>query len=134
MTLVIDASVATKWVLSEPDSDRAAQLREIENDFIAPALIVAEIGNAIWKRVTWKEIAQDDAVRAAEIAVSLLSRLTPMDDLVGRALEIAVALKHPIYDCFYLALAERERAPLMCADGPLFEKAKKLKTVEVRKL
>jgi predicted nucleic acid-binding protein len=134
MTLVIDASVAAKWVLPEIGADRAAKLREQDDDFIAPALIVSEIGNAIWKRVMWHEMPVEDGVRAGEIAVRLLSRLFPLEELLGRALEIAAELDHPIYDCFYLALAERERVPLVCADKRLREKAKRLKGIEMRPL
>jgi predicted nucleic acid-binding protein len=36
---------------------------------------------------------------------------------VPRALTIARALGHPIYDCVYLALAEAENKPLVTADA-----------------
>ncbi len=32
---------------------------------------------------------------------------------------MAVDLRHPVYDCFYLALAEAEEAPLVTADRRL---------------
>jgi predicted nucleic acid-binding protein len=47
---------------------------------------------------------------------------------------MAMDLSHPIYDCFYLALAERERAPIISADAKLLSAAKKMKGVEGRKL
>jgi predicted nucleic acid-binding protein len=57
--------------------------------------------------------------------------LTPLADA---SLEIAVSLNHPIYDCFYLALARRERVPLVTADKRLAAVAKSLPDVEVRLL
>lgn len=57
-----------------------------------------------------------------------------MAQLVSRALELAIQLKHPIYDSFYLALAERERAPLITADERLIRAAGQTKTVDVRAL
>jgi predicted nucleic acid-binding protein len=39
--------------------------------------------------------------------------------LASRAFEIAAELRHPVYDCFYLALAEREEASLVTADRRL---------------
>ena len=36
--------------------------------------------------------------------------------LAPRATAMALDLDHAIYDCFYLALAEREDAPLVTAD------------------
>jgi predicted nucleic acid-binding protein len=37
-------------------------------------------------------------------------------DLVERALDLAVVLEHPIYDCLYLALALDRRARVISAD------------------
>jgi len=134
VTLVVDASVATKWVLPEDGSDRAIALRHPGEEFIAPDLIAAEIGNAVWKRVMWKEYPTADALRALEIAMAHFTQLVPLEELTLRATEIAIELKHPIYDCFYLALAERERCPLVSADKRLLLVVKTMKGIEVRKL
>ncbi len=134
MTLVVDSSVASKWVLPEKDSARAARLHDVPDEFIAPTLIQAEIGNAIWKRVLWRELSPGDANEALAMATALLNRFVPMEDLTTRALSIACALDHPIYDCFYLALAEREQCPCITADKRLLEAAKGLKSVEMRAL
>jgi predicted nucleic acid-binding protein len=133
VTLVVDASVAVLWTLSQRNSDKAAALKT-EGDLIAPSLVVAEIGNAIWKAVRRGDLPALEAVTAIEIALGPISTLVPMENLHARAVELAIALDHPIYDCFYLALADRERAPLVCADGALLQKAKRLKSIEVRAL
>ena len=39
--------------------------------------------------------------------------------LASRAFEIAAELRQPVYDCFYLALAESEDAMLVTADRRL---------------
>lgn len=134
MNLVVDASVAAKWVLPEDGADRAAALRNISDDLLAPSLVVAEIGNAVWKRALWNELSTADAVRALEIAAEMFTRLIPIAELAARATEIAIELRHPIYDCFYLALAERERCALVSADAKLLAAAKKMKGIEARKL
>lgn len=126
MTLVVDASVAAQWVLPEPQSDRANALRLTGESIIAPDLVFAEIGNAVWKRAVQGEIPVT--------ATGLFTTLVPMAELAARATEIAIALKHPIYDCFYLALAERERAPMISADKRLLAVAKQAKGIEVRAL
>jgi predicted nucleic acid-binding protein len=112
MTLVIDASVAVKWVLPEHGAERAAALRGQPDELIAPTLIAAEIGSTMRKQVAANQLAAAEALSAAEIATGLLNRLVPIPELAGRALELAIELRHPIYDCFYLALAEREEAAL----------------------
>jgi predicted nucleic acid-binding protein len=133
VTLVVDASVAVLWTLTQRNSDKADALRA-DSDLIAPSLIVAEVGNAIWKAVRRGDLPAREASTAVEIALGPISALTPIADLHARALELAIALDHAIYDCFYLALAERERVPLVCADGPLMGKATKLTGIEVRAL
>jgi predicted nucleic acid-binding protein len=134
VTLVIDASIAAKWVLPEHGTDLAVTLRNGRDELIAPALIVAEIGNAVWKRALRNELSLEEAVSAIGIAAGLMTRLVPLEGLSARAMEIATQLRHPINDCFYLALAERERAPIVSADAKLLAAAKKMKGVVGRRL
>jgi predicted nucleic acid-binding protein len=134
VSLVVDASVAAKWVLPEPESDRAEQLWTSGEALIAPALVVAEIGNAVWKRAARGELGTADALRALEDAVLLFHEIAPMTPLAARATEMAIELRHPVYDCFYLALAERERATIVSADSRLLAAAKRLKRVKARRL
>ncbi len=132
MTLVVDASVVAKWVLREDGSDRANALRG-ESGLIAPSLLASEVGNAFWKAVRRGDIARDDAIAALRSVLGPLDDLIPNETLHARAVEIAIDLRHPIYDCFYLALAEREDASLVTADARLIATAKKAK-VKVRPL
>jgi predicted nucleic acid-binding protein len=134
VTLVIDASVAVQWVLPETQSDAANALRLAGEPLIAPDLVYAEIGNAIWKRAIQREISATEATEALAAAAGAYTTLLPMAELAARATEIAIALRHPIYDCFYLALAARENAPLISADKRLLTAAKKVKGIEVRTL
>lgn len=133
MTLVVDASVAAQWVLAQEGSERAAALRS-EERLIAPSLIAAEVGSAIWKAVRRGDVERNDALKALESALLPLNELIPSEDLRLRALELAIELDHPIYDCFYLALAERERCAFVSADARLLAAAKKMKGVKGRKL
>lgn len=133
MTTVVDAGVAAQWVLTESGSARALALRDAGR-LIAPSLIAAEVGNALWKAARRDDIAQQYALDAIRAILLAFDALIPIEELRLRALEFAIALDHPIYDCFYLALAERERAPLVCVDGALLQKARKLKSIEVRAL
>jgi len=55
MTIVVDASVAAKWLFREPDTDRArALLEEAQRghlSMLAPELLPVEIARSLWKRV-----------------------------------------------------------------------------------
>jgi predicted nucleic acid-binding protein len=53
----------------------------------------------------------------------MLTFLVPVVELLPRAIELAFDLQHPIYDCVYLALAEREKAALITADRRLIATA-----------
>jgi len=48
MTIVVDASIALKWVLEEPGSDAAEEL--LEKDLAAPSLWLLDAANALWRR------------------------------------------------------------------------------------
>jgi predicted nucleic acid-binding protein len=86
---------------------------------IAPELIVPETWNAIWKRVRQGRISPVQARRAIPEIPVWLASTTSLAELFPRAAALSLALDHPIYDCFYLALAEREAAPLVTADDRL---------------
>lgn len=112
--MIIDASVAFKWLIDEPDSDIA--ISWLAHDSLnAPAVVHAEVGNALTKRVRGGELA---GAGAAEQLMRLVTILTVVDErpFVGRALDMAVALDHSYYDCLYLALGEAVGEPLLTAD------------------
>ncbi len=122
MILVVDASVATKWFFVEPGDQLARELAEGKDVLIAPDLIVAEVCNTAWKKVSRAEASADQA-RAVTIELSKIFReLVSCAALVPRALDLALKLRHPAYDCFYLALAEFAKADLATADANLARK------------
>lgn len=118
---VVDASVAVKWLVSEPFSEEAATLLD-GRTLIAPDLLFAEATNALWAQCRRGEIARDDfaeavdALKAAPVGVP-----HPMRRLVASAARLANDLNHPAYDCFYLALALQEQYPVVTADRRFFD-------------
>jgi predicted nucleic acid-binding protein len=132
VSLVVNASVAAQWVLKQEHSTRANALRDQEG-LIAPALIAAEVGNAIWKAVRRGNVPPAEAASAINAALLPFDALVADETLCARALALAIELRHPIYDCFYLALAEREGAPLVTADEAMIAAARKAK-IKVRRI
>ena len=49
MSLVVDASVAVKWLIAEEGSDFANRLVELGDDLHAPRLMASEVANALWR-------------------------------------------------------------------------------------
>lgn len=119
MTLVVDASVALKWFVSEEGSTQAATLLAGLDSLIAPDLIVAEVVNAAWRAVRAGVMLdiQHDGV-AARLGAAF-DGLVPLAPLAPRAAVVSRLLDHPAYNCFYLALAEARAARLVTADRRL---------------
>ena len=115
MTLVIDASVAVKWVLPEDGSEAAHALRTLE--LTAPSIWLAEVGTALWRHVRRGELERDRAeTRLLELMSAPVST-TPLEQDLPAALRLANELSHPIYDCLYLAAALRLDTHAVTADG-----------------
>ncbi len=131
---VIDANVAVKWFVEQDGSQEARALGGPSAVLIAPELILAEIASALWKYVRAVMLAEEAAKAMLARAPSAFSRLVPLEELLTSAFELSLTMPHPIYDCFYLALARRERAPLVTADKRLAAVASSLPDIEVRLL
>lgn len=119
MTLVVDASVALKWFVGEDGSDLAIELLNGGEPLIAPDLVLAEVCNAAWKSLRRREIDRAQFDEVANDVTQVFQRLVPLDRLIRPAAALARELDHPVYDCFYLALAEAENAPMVTANRRL---------------
>jgi predicted nucleic acid-binding protein len=132
VTLIVDAGVAAKWALKEERSASANALRT-EEGLMAPSLITAELGNVFWKAFRRGTLSRADAVAALRLSLLPIQDLIAAESLHEQALSLAIALNHAVYDCFYLALAARENAPLATADEEMLAAARKAK-IEVRRI
>jgi predicted nucleic acid-binding protein len=111
--------VALKWLVPEADSD-AAIAWIARTELLAPALIHAEVANALWKLVRRGEIAGDGAAEQLSLLPSLVRTMEDAP-LVSRAFELAMELGHPVYDCLYLAAAEALDDEVLTADARLLK-------------
>jgi predicted nucleic acid-binding protein len=119
--LVVDASALLLVLLREPGWDEVLALLAAEEP-IAPELIVAETANALWRRVRTGGRSAEQAREVLADAMAPITRLAPMAPLRARALDLALRRDHPVYDCLYVALAQREGVPLLTADRRLAER------------
>lgn len=122
--LVVDCSVAAKWVLPEPD--RAPALRVLEQYesgeilLIAPDLLLAEFASLLAKRNRRKEISADQANKAFQLMGKCVPRPLDMRPRLQRALDLSLRHQLSLWDCVYLALAIEHDCPLLTADRRLF--------------
>jgi predicted nucleic acid-binding protein len=116
MPLVVDASIAVKFLVREPHNDAARLLLADPEPLIAPDWLLVEAASAFWKKVRRSEMPPDHAERHLETLPEFFESLFPASDLVREALALSLRLGHPVYDCLYLALALREDCLLVTAD------------------
>ena len=125
--IVVDASVAVKWLLPEAGAESAQRLLDSGDGLMGPALIRVEVAAAIARKSRFGEVDRRDAAAAAElwfqsIADGLIA-LSPDDVDLPRGFRLALELGHPVQDCLYLALAERLGAELFTADRKFVARA-----------
>lgn len=123
MKYVLDASVALRWVISGPLS---AQARRLRNDYrnqvhelIAPDIFPAETAGALTKAERQKIISVGDALPFYGRIAAAWPVLHSHFPLIARAIDISSATRSAVYDCLYVALAEREGCDLITADDKL---------------
>jgi predicted nucleic acid-binding protein len=131
-TLVIDASIAVKWVVDEDGTPEALALRK-RAKLIAPDLLVSECANILWKKVRRNELTKDEALLAARLLQAADIELLPTRSLLAAAVPIAIDLDHPACDCMYIALANAHDCPFVTADERLLRKLDQARGSPVRK-
>ena len=116
--IIVDASVAIKWLVPERDWLVARDLYAAYS-LSAPELICAECVNILWKKHRRGELSRSEVMEATEKIAEFDVDLVPLRDLTRQAGELSIYLDHPAYDCFYLALAILEGSRLVTADERL---------------
>ncbi|MBA2306384.1 MAG: type II toxin-antitoxin system VapC family toxin [Acidobacteria bacterium] len=121
--VVLDASVAVRWIIDEEGSDEAAELLERDVAWIAPRLLLTEVASALRRKVADGAVAPAVAGQSLDALLQAAAdgviRLMDDERVIGQALLLAVSLGHKVPDCVYLALAEREGSAIATADDRL---------------
>jgi predicted nucleic acid-binding protein len=128
--VVVDASLALKWIEREPYSEEASELLEKwqkqRRRLTAPALFAYEATNALAKRVKRGQLTLE---AAKERLASLLENGPALESDVAlnlRALEIMERFSLPsAYDAHYLALAESRQCECWTADERIWNTVKR---------
>lgn len=109
--------------MPELDTDKALRLRD---DFyksivelIAPDILPVEVAHAITRAERQKRVTPSQGALALADVINTLPPLFPCLGFVARAYEISSQMRVGVYDCLYVALAEREACELVTADDKL---------------
>lgn len=109
-----------KWLIDEAGSDAANALRG--HDLVTPALLRIEAANVLRTLAAKGAVRADDAGALFDLLQEApMDMVDPDDALETHALATALELGHPVYDCLYLALAERLDRTLITTDTRIFK-------------
>jgi predicted nucleic acid-binding protein len=115
--IVIDASVAVKFILKEEGWNKIADF--LKAGTISVDLVIKETVNAIWKRVMRKEISLEEAKSMFEAMKEILNKAVIIEnemDYIDEAFEISIRQNITVYDSLYIALAKKKKLELLTAD------------------
>ena len=124
---VVDANVAAKLFVNEPDAERAEALflqldAEMPPLFSVPDLFFIECANIFWKYARRGQLTEQ-AVRQSMSRLMLLPfQSVATTELTEEALGLAMDRDIAAYDAAYAVLARRLNVPLITADRPLVKR------------
>jgi len=123
MRYVLDANVAVKWVLPEPDSDKALALlddfRNHVHELISPSTFAIECAHALTRAERRGILLTGEAASRLARIFAYPPDLEPFLPLLPRAVELSSQTRTGAYDCLYVALAEQEQCEMITADNRL---------------
>lgn len=134
--VVVDASVALKWVVDEPGSAAAHQLltgAAAPLPLVAPEHLVGEVANGLRKRAAQGALTTRDALAALTDITELDVEFVGGPERWARTLEAALEWSVTTYDALYVLLAVELRIELVTADLRLVDSARR-KGLPVRPL
>lgn len=127
--IVVDASLATKWLLEEAESEQARTfLTQHIGQMSAPDLLLSEVAGAIIAATNMTRISPNASRLATETwcdfwSSGSIGTVRLGTKLIGQASEIARTIGHPLPDCVYLALAIDLQCDLATCDVKFRDKA-----------
>lgn len=126
--IVIDASTAAKWALSdEPEAEKAREMlldyESQEVAFVAPRFWQYEIANIFNKAVGRGDLTEVEGQAAFEALQSLEIEFVEFPS-PAEAYAMSRKYQRSVYDSFYLAVAEVKKIDLWTGDEKLYNAVK----------
>jgi len=125
-TVVLDASVAMRWVLPPANEDFVPEALDLlrlyvqeKIRFVVPDIFWAEFGNVAWKAVRHGRWTADEARLAIRDVADRNFPTVSSKDLLAAAFTLANGFNRSLYDCLYVALAVATNSEMITADEKL---------------
>jgi predicted nucleic acid-binding protein len=131
--VILDSSIIAAIFFKEEASERAERAAENYSS-ITLDLAFVEVANVAWKRVVFFNESKEIMLKALKNSLDFISgacKVITSRELLDAAFKIAVSDKITIYDSLFIAASEREKVPLLTADGKLHEKLKKTRNIRL---
>jgi predicted nucleic acid-binding protein len=112
-----------KWVLPEPDSDKALRLRDDLRssvlELLSPDIFTIEASHALTRAERQGRVAIGQGRALLLDILTTPPQVFPFQPFLLRAIDISSAVRVGVYDCIYVALAEQEKCQLVTADATM---------------
>ncbi len=123
MKYVIDSSVAVKWVLAEKDDAKARQIRDDFrsgiHELFAPGIFTTELAHALTRAERQGRLTPGEALTHWGSVMIHPPQFVLSVSLTPRAIAISSSMRIGVYDCLYVAFAERKQCEFVTADDRL---------------
>lgn len=123
MRYVLDSCVAFKMLVPEVDTPKALQLRD---DFLngilellSPDILPIEVAHALTRAERQCRITPAQGSLLLKNMFKYMPNLHPYIGLLPRAYDLSSSVRQGVYDCLYVALAEREGCELVTSDDKM---------------
>ncbi len=120
---ILDASVILKWYFEELFQKEAWDLLENEAVLCAtPDFAIYECAGAIRRKIASNEITEEDGQTILETIIeeSHLEFISSRG-LLNRSFKLSNTIQHDLYDCIYLACAEKFDTKMVTADKKFYD-------------
>jgi len=125
MKYVLDSNVAFKWLVPEKDTDKALLLRDDYNngihELLAPDILPIEVAHALTRAERQKRITPAQSAVLLKDMMRNVPKVHAYLPLLTRAYDISSLYRIGVYDCVYVALAEREKCTVVTGDDKLIK-------------
>jgi predicted nucleic acid-binding protein len=123
MKYVLDSSTGFKTLVPEALTDKAeVLLQDYKNaihELLSPDVYPVEVIHALTRAERQGRLTPAQGGKLYVSFMTTLPKLHPYMSLLPRAYDISSNMRVGVYDCLYVALAEREKCELATADDKL---------------
>ncbi len=127
--IVVDASVAVKWLVIEDGAASANQLFADESTLVVPSHARIEVTGAVLRKQRDGILSEAEVRQSIGIWTGLLAddvvQVIEFDQVLENAIAIAMDTTHALADCLYIATAVHLDAELVTADQQLQKRGKR---------